>query len=99
MMDRFAVRGRRPRLVGRLGFRHRPFDRDAAETDYAIPAAVYNNIGAESDTFGSAHSGGIHAVFGDNSVHTISYDIDRNVFNFLGNRVDGQVVDASQWVN
>jgi hypothetical protein len=49
--------------------------------------------------FGSAHSSGINAAFGDNSVHTISYDIDRNVFNKLGNRSDGQVVDSSQWVN
>jgi prepilin-type N-terminal cleavage/methylation domain-containing protein len=52
----------------------------------------------ESITFGSAHGHGIHAVFGDNSVRTISYEIDRIVFNFLGHRVDGKVVDETTWV-
>jgi type II secretory pathway pseudopilin PulG len=69
--------------------------------DYAIPANEYNQPSIrwqERITFGSAHSAGIQAVFGDNSVRTISYDIDRDVFNKLGNRNDGQVVDASQWV-
>ena len=69
--------------------------------DHAIPASEYNQ-GAlwwkERITFGSAHSAGIHAVFGDNSVRTVSYEIDRGVFNNLGNRNDGQVVDESAWV-
>ena len=69
--------------------------------DHAIPASEYNQ-GAlwwkERITFGSAHSAGIHAVFGDNSVRTVSYEIDRAVFNNLGNRNDGQVVDDSEWV-
>jgi hypothetical protein len=68
--------------------------------DVAIRGLTYlGGLGTESITFGSAHSGGIQAVFGDNSVHTISYDIDRYVFNTLGNRVDGQAVDFSQWVD
>jgi prepilin-type N-terminal cleavage/methylation domain-containing protein len=69
--------------------------------DYAKPAADYNTsqMAKECIMFGSAHSAGIQAVFGDGSVHTISYDIDRDVFNKLGNRVDGQSFDASQWVN
>ena len=68
--------------------------------DHASPARYYNNgtMWRESISFGSAHSEGIQAVFGDNSVRTISYDIDRNVFNLLGNRNDGQVVDESAWV-
>jgi prepilin-type N-terminal cleavage/methylation domain-containing protein len=69
--------------------------------DHAIPASEYNQ-GAlwwkERITFGSAHSAGIHAAFGDNSVRTVSYEIDRGVFNNLGNRNDGQVVDDSAWV-
>jgi prepilin-type processing-associated H-X9-DG protein len=36
--------------------------------------------------FGSAHPGGINAVFADGSVHGISYDIDLEVFNALGTR-------------
>jgi type II secretory pathway pseudopilin PulG len=53
----------------------------------------------ECISFGSPHTSGINAAFGDNSVHTISYEIDRDVFNKLGNRVDGQTLDTSPWVN
>jgi len=69
--------------------------------DEAVPANLYNTGDNWRDyiTFGSAHIAGIQSVFGDGSVHTISYDIDRNVFNKLGDRNDGQVTDASQWVN
>jgi prepilin-type N-terminal cleavage/methylation domain-containing protein/prepilin-type processing-associated H-X9-DG protein len=44
---------------------------------------------------GSAHPGGVNAVFADGSVHAISYDIDRETLNLLGNRSDGETVDAS----
>lgn len=70
--------------------------------DHAIPAAEYNlpdQWWAERIRFGSAHSGAMNGVFGDGSIRTISYDIDRDAFNKLGNRNDGQVVDVSQWVN
>ncbi len=67
--------------------------------DEAVPAALYGQNFNDFITFGSAHTSGINSVFGDGSVRTISYDIDRNVFNYLGNRNDGQVVDTSQWVN
>ena len=36
--------------------------------------------------FGSAHPGGFNCVFADGSVHTVSYDIDLNVFNAIGTR-------------
>jgi prepilin-type processing-associated H-X9-DG protein len=45
--------------------------------------------------FGSAHSGGFNCVFVDGSVHTISYEIDPLVFDRLGDRRDGEVVDTS----
>jgi prepilin-type N-terminal cleavage/methylation domain-containing protein/prepilin-type processing-associated H-X9-DG protein len=35
---------------------------------------------------GSAHTGGMNAVFADGSVHSINYDIDIYVFNSLGTR-------------
>jgi prepilin-type N-terminal cleavage/methylation domain-containing protein len=65
------------------------------QRDHAIPAAEYNLPDVwwqERIRFGSAHSGGINAVLGDGSVRTIGYDIDRDVFNYLGNRNDGQVL-------
>jgi prepilin-type processing-associated H-X9-DG protein len=45
--------------------------------------------------FGSAHPGGVNAMFADGSVHTINYDIDYITFNRMGDRSDGEVVDMS----
>ena len=47
--------------------------------------------------FGSAHGNGINTVFGDGSVKFLSYNIDRIIFNRLGDRRDGQVVDQSKF--
>ncbi len=46
--------------------------------------------------FGSAHSSGINAVFGDGSVHHIRFDVDVVLFNALGGRADEKTVDLSQ---
>jgi prepilin-type N-terminal cleavage/methylation domain-containing protein/prepilin-type processing-associated H-X9-DG protein len=43
-------------------------------------------------SFGSAHPGGINALFADGSVTSISYDIDRETFNRLGHRSDGEPI-------
>lgn len=45
--------------------------------------------------FGSAHASVMNAIFADGSVHSLNYDIDREMFNLLGNRDDGQTVDLS----
>lgn len=45
--------------------------------------------------FGGAHSSGMNAVFADGSVHNISFSIDREMFNYLGDRRDGQVLDSN----
>ncbi len=42
---------------------------------------------------GSAHSSGVHASFADGSVRSISYDINREILNYLGHRSDAQPVD------
>jgi prepilin-type processing-associated H-X9-DG protein len=47
--------------------------------------------------FGSAHTGGFNAVFADGSVHTISYDVDAEIFNNLGARNDGASFDSSSF--
>jgi len=46
--------------------------------------------------FGSAHPAGFNAVFADGSVHTINYDVDPFVFDNLGDRQDGEVLDFSE---
>lgn len=45
-------------------------------------------------SFGSAHSELFNAGFADASVRSIRYDIDREIFNCLGNRDDEQLIDA-----
>jgi len=42
--------------------------------------------------FGSAHSGGINAVYADASVHFISFDVDVIVFNSLGTRNGEEII-------
>jgi prepilin-type N-terminal cleavage/methylation domain-containing protein/prepilin-type processing-associated H-X9-DG protein len=44
--------------------------------------------------FGSAHSSGINALFADGSVHHVPYSVSPNVFNALGHRSDGGVVNV-----
>ncbi|MGD9634677.1 MAG: DUF1559 domain-containing protein [Pirellulales bacterium] len=45
--------------------------------------------------FGSAHPGGMNALFADGSVTSIGYDIDRETFNRLGHRSDGETITQS----
>lgn len=42
--------------------------------------------------FGSAHSGGMNAIYGDGSVQFISFDIDQETFNRMGHRHDGETI-------
>jgi prepilin-type processing-associated H-X9-DG protein len=46
-------------------------------------------------SFGSAHSSGMNAVFADGSVAFIGFDIDRETFNRLGHRNDGETITQS----
>ena len=48
--------------------------------------------------FGSAHADGFNMAFCDGSVHIILYNIDPPVHAMLSNRLDGQTIDASQYV-
>ncbi len=47
--------------------------------------------------FGSAHTSGINAAFGDGRVTHIDYAVDGRVFALMGDRRDGQVIDASKY--
>ena len=50
-----------------------------------------NEVSPAGYRFGSAHPNGMNAAFADASVHTISYDIDQELFNRLGHRSDGDL--------
>ena len=43
--------------------------------------------------FGSAHPSGINMAYGDGSVHFVSFNVSQDVFNKLGDRRDGNVID------
>ncbi|MEX2091340.1 MAG: DUF1559 domain-containing protein [Pirellulales bacterium] len=46
-------------------------------------------------TFGSAHPGGMNSLFADGSVGFIGFDVDRETFNRLGHRSDGETITQS----
>lgn len=47
--------------------------------------------------FGSAHSGAFNMAFADGSVHSIAYEIDPETNRRLGNRHDGQTIEANAY--
>lgn len=57
--------------------------------DLLVGADVYS-------IFGAAHSGNLNVVLCDGSVRPISYSIDGVVWQRLGNRRDGEVIDMSR---
>jgi prepilin-type N-terminal cleavage/methylation domain-containing protein len=72
-------------------------DSDAAGYQFQPLNAPADLYGFDRDVyyFGSAHPGGFNGIFADASVRTISYDIDVVLFNALGTRDRGEVVDES----
>lgn len=54
-------------------------------------------IGFGGDTpvlfFGSAHPGGVNAVYADASAHYITFDVDHLIFNAMGTRDGGEVIE------
>ncbi len=54
--------------------------------DYSLP------VGDGEKLFGSSHPGTLNMSMVDGSVHVVPYSIDAQVFEWLGNRSDGQLV-------
>jgi prepilin-type N-terminal cleavage/methylation domain-containing protein len=46
--------------------------------------------------FGSAHAGGVNAVYADASGHFINFEVDHLVFNALGTRAGEETIDTSR---
>jgi prepilin-type N-terminal cleavage/methylation domain-containing protein/prepilin-type processing-associated H-X9-DG protein len=65
-----------------------PLEQDGEVADSTLHAVIQYQ-------FGAAHPGGMNAVFADGSVTSLSYDIDRETFNQLGNRADGETIKES----
>jgi prepilin-type N-terminal cleavage/methylation domain-containing protein/prepilin-type processing-associated H-X9-DG protein len=68
------------------------FDPDVLRSSAYVPGRDVNSTLDVSYMFGSAHSSGLNAVFADGSVHIIGYDVDRALFNCLGNRQDHKAI-------
>jgi prepilin-type N-terminal cleavage/methylation domain-containing protein/prepilin-type processing-associated H-X9-DG protein len=54
------------------------------------PTATGTAVESFGYSFGAAHPGGMNTGFADGSAHLISYDVDRELFNRLGHRSDGE---------
>ena len=48
-------------------------------------------------SFGGPHPGVWQVVFCDGSVHQVSYGVQKEVHRWMGNRLDGNVIDASEF--
>lgn len=68
------------------------WDPDVVRFTISAPVSDRNQSGGGYE-FGSAHPSGINAVFADGSVHTISYGISAEMFNRLGHRADGHMIE------
>jgi prepilin-type N-terminal cleavage/methylation domain-containing protein len=64
-----------------------------------LPPAPDNNDNKMSggQLFGSSHHGALNMSFADGSVHRIGFNIDAKTFEYLGNKSDGQTVDATSY--
>ncbi|MCI0332772.1 MAG: DUF1559 domain-containing protein [Planctomycetes bacterium] len=62
-------------------------------TDPKLPLNNPDHLG--NYLFGSAHSGGINAAYADGAVGFISFEVDLETFNRLGNRLDGEIIDKN----
>jgi prepilin-type N-terminal cleavage/methylation domain-containing protein len=66
------------------------------EDSLTVTDAIINKGQADVPFFGSAHPGLMNSVFADGAVHTIRYEVDPFVFDRIGSREDGQIVDLEQ---
>jgi prepilin-type N-terminal cleavage/methylation domain-containing protein len=70
------------------------WDPDTLRQTVCIPGRDQDSgLDAEAYKFGSAHTAGMNAGFADASVRLINYEVDIQVFNFLGHRADEQTLD------
>ena len=94
VLERDAVPGGRAGVIAEAGFRL-----DTGPSALTMPdvlAATFAAAGSDLADFVRLHPVDpmYRAVFGDGSVHTINYDVDRETFNRLGHRSDGEILDA-----
>jgi prepilin-type N-terminal cleavage/methylation domain-containing protein len=74
------------------------WDPDIMRYTWFVPQVDSNtvNLGQLPWQFGSPHPYAVNAVFGDGSVRTIAYTVTQPIFNSLGHREDGAVIDLTR---
>ncbi|MBN2217353.1 MAG: DUF1559 domain-containing protein [Pirellulales bacterium] len=70
------------------------WDPDTMRSTAFAPMRDNDDVNNIAYRFGSPHAGAFHAVFADGSVHSIDYEIDLYVFNYLGDMMDGQTISS-----
>lgn len=69
------------------------FNNDTMRKTSKKPAPDYRApSGDGGGLFGASHPSNFNAAFADGSVRTITYSIDKKIFNYLGDKADGQAV-------
>ncbi|NLE60812.1 MAG: DUF1559 domain-containing protein [Planctomycetes bacterium] len=86
--DRGWTDGWDPDTIRSTGYPPRP---DAADP----PRGTSGYDDTKPYSFGGAHPGGFNCVFGDGAVHFIDFEVERDLFNYLGDRRDGQPVGTA----
>ena len=71
-----------------------PLPRDLSMREFEqMIASGQRNCALFVGGFGSQHSGGANFAFGDGSVRFLRETIDKAVYQRLGNRADGEIID------
>jgi prepilin-type N-terminal cleavage/methylation domain-containing protein/prepilin-type processing-associated H-X9-DG protein len=74
------------------------WENDVVRSTEEQPRPDYNGEDdGRDDIFGSSHPGRFNAVLADGSVRGISYSINPTVFEYLGNKRDGQVINSNDF--
>jgi prepilin-type processing-associated H-X9-DG protein len=74
------------------------WDNDVVRSTDEPPRPDYNGDDDGGDNlFGASHPGRFNAVLADGSVLSISYSINPTVFEYLGNKSDGQVINSNDF--
>jgi prepilin-type N-terminal cleavage/methylation domain-containing protein/prepilin-type processing-associated H-X9-DG protein len=68
-----------------------------ADDPDAMAAAAVGDTTLPIGGFGSSHAGGVNMAFGDGSVKFIKSSVNTQVYRFLGNRGDGEMISDDQY--
>jgi prepilin-type N-terminal cleavage/methylation domain-containing protein len=74
-----------------MGHTQIPINFDACHPEHEDPCYRHNNWTTEKG-FRSMHAGGAYFLFGDGAVHFLNETIDHQLYQYLGDKADGQPV-------